>query len=85
MSEKLITSRVLSVLLNLAPTTMDSHLGRFSQYMVQKGGRYYYKYTYYFLRDLKRFYEKKMFNCNSINYEKFNNIITILDKLMNEI
>ena len=86
MAEKLITAKQLGKLIGLSSSTMNVQLAIFNKYMVQNGARYFYKLNYYFLRDLKKFYEKKMKKTrNQIHSVKYYKIIFNIKKLMETI
>lgn len=80
--EKLIFAKELSTILGLSITTMNTQLANFGKYLIVKGGRYYYKYNYYFLRDLKKYYQKRAKSCNVVNSIKYYKIIQKLEELI---
>lgn len=82
MSEKLISVTELSQMLGMSRCVLDTHLGRFGRYMVQKNYRYMYKYNYYFLTDLREFYRDKMKKHNGRYAKNFYKVVYKLNKLI---
>lgn len=85
MPDKFINAHNLSPLIGLAYNTVNKDLTLFDNYAVQDGKRYYYRFNFYFLDALCRFYAEKAKKANKKYRKNYLNAVKNLKKIMKKL